>query len=73
MKTSFLVGLGSALLLASLAGCDRGLQDLDELPGVELHQPGRYLGKKDPLLEIAGSPELASQLADRLRSTQTDR
>lgn len=73
MKKSLLVGLPGLLLAAGLSGCDRGLQELDKLPGVELHQPGRYMGKRDPLLEQSGSPELANQLAERLERVQTDR
>jgi hypothetical protein len=73
IKTPLFVGLNSLLLAFVLAGCDRGLQDVEELSGIELHQPGRYLGKDDPLLERAGTPELANQLAERLQSTQTDR
>lgn len=73
MKKSLLVGLPGLLLAAGLAGCDQGFQELDELPGVQLHEPGRYLGKLDPLLEQSGSPELANQLAERLERVQTDR
>lgn len=73
MKKSLLAGLPGLLLAAGLAGCDQGFQELDELPGVQLHEPGRYLGKPDPLLEQSGSPELANQLAERLERVQTDR
>jgi hypothetical protein len=50
-----------------LAGC------YDEGPTVGLHEPGKYLGPKDPLLETAKSAQHEEVLAQRFKTVQTDR
>ena len=57
---------GSAILLWLLSGCTNSTT-------VELHEPGEYKGKTDPLLQVSGRPEHEAQLRDRLRAVQTDR
>ena len=49
-----------------LSGCIQ--KELDQL-----HQPGEYIGKQDPLLATAGGQELTAQLQQRLQQVQTDR
>ena len=39
----------------------------------QLHEPGVYKGKPDPLLEKSGSQEFAAKLEQRLNQVQTDR
>jgi len=65
MRQSIAVGL---LFVASVAlsGC------LDETT-VELHEPGEYKGRTDPLVELSGTPEFSARLEERLRQIQTDR
>jgi uncharacterized lipoprotein YajG len=66
---NFFKTAGSAVLLMSLvllSGCY-------EEPEVQLHQPGQYLGSKDPLLEIAGTAQQDERLAQRFKMIQTDR
>lgn len=69
MRYIVLMGL-PLIAVAGLGGCD---QSIEEPPGIQLHEPGEYLGKTDPFLEKSGTPELENQLADRLRRVQTDR
>ena len=40
---------------------------------VELHEPGEYSGKTDPLLKVTATPAHEQQLRDRLMQVQTDR
>ena len=58
-----------AWLLASLllTGC------IEEEIDKQLHEPGVYKGKPDPLLEMSGSQEFAAKLEQRLNQVQTDR
>ena len=42
-------------------------------PVVELHEPGEYTGKTDPLLQIADSPQHQQRLRERFKNVQTDR
>jgi hypothetical protein len=49
-----------------LAGCY-------EPATIEFHEPGVYKGKTDPLLSRSGTPELETQLQERLTKIQTDR
>ena len=58
--------LAGAALLWLLAGCT-------ESTTVELHEPGEYLGKTDPLLQVAGTREQAEKLRERVLMVQTDR
>jgi hypothetical protein len=37
------------------------------------HQPGKYVGKTDPLIARTATPEYAEQLRQRFDSVQTDR
>ncbi|MEE4375964.1 MAG: hypothetical protein V2J55_00410 [Candidatus Competibacteraceae bacterium] len=55
-----------AVLGLLLAGCS-------EPPTIEIHEPGVYKGKTDPLLSRSGTPELEEQLRERLTQVQTDR
>ena len=55
-----------AVLGLLLAGCS-------EPPTIEIHEPGVYKGKTDPLLSRSGTPELEAQLRERLTQVQTDR
>ena len=55
-----------AILLGSLPGCS-------DSTDVELHEPGQYLDKSDPLLELTEKPEHGEQLRKRLMMVQTDR
>lgn len=58
-----------ACLLASflLAGCIE--KEIEQ----QLHEPGVYKGKPDPLMEMSGSQEFAAKLEQRLNQVQTDR
>ena len=58
--------LGLCVLLLSASGCDTDTR-------VELHEPGQYKGARDPLLDVAGTPEFSSKLQQRLQQVQTDR
>ena len=40
---------------------------------VELHEPGEYTGKTDPLLKVTATPAHEQQLRDRIVQIQTDR
>jgi hypothetical protein len=67
MNFTKLIGFAIALLLvSSLSGCF-------EEPEVQLHEPGQYMGQKDPLLEVAGTSEQEERLAKRFEMIQTDR
>ena len=58
---------GIVLLLFLLAsGCGNSAT-------VEIHEPGEYSGKTDPLLKVAGTPAHEQQLRDRIMQVQTDR
>jgi hypothetical protein len=59
------VALVGGLVLLS-AGCDSQTT-------VELHEPGQYKGARDPLLDVAGTPEFEAKLRQRLEQVQTDR
>ena len=50
-----------------------GLTGCLEEPEVEIHEPGQYIGVRDPLLDKSGTPEFRQQLANRLNQVQTDR
>ncbi|MEZ5585200.1 MAG: hypothetical protein R3F37_22820 [Candidatus Competibacteraceae bacterium] len=63
MKPSRYMYLLAVLLLT---GCS-------EPPTIEIHEPGVYKGKIDPLLDRSGSSELETQLRERLTQIQTDR
>ncbi|MDX1604723.1 MAG: hypothetical protein R3202_00950 [Candidatus Competibacterales bacterium] len=66
--------LAAGLLLAGCGGGDRpSLQAVEQVTGIDLHEPGQYMGKTDPLLQKSGTEQLANQLADRLQQVQTDR
>tara|TARA_R110001592_G_scaffold322413_1_gene601348 strand:- start:240 stop:425 length:186 start_codon:yes stop_codon:yes gene_type:complete len=53
--------------LAALAGCD------DPKATVQLHEPGKYLGAKDPLLEKTAGGAKDEALKDRFAQIQRDR
>ena len=57
---------GSAVLIGLLGACTNSTT-------VELHEPGEYKGRTDPLLQASGTPEYEAQLRDRLMAIQTDR
>jgi hypothetical protein len=40
---------------------------------VELHEPGKYVGKSDPLLDQTGTPEHQARLAERFGLAAPDR
>jgi hypothetical protein len=61
--TAFIILSVSILLLS---GCY-------EEPEVQVHEPGQYMGAKDPLLEVAGTQQQQDRLAERLKMIQTDR
>ena len=68
MKTSMSM-LPAALvcgLLLLTVGCDSQIT-------VEMHEPGQYKGARDPLLDVAGTPEFTAKLQQRLQQVQTDR
>ena len=56
----------SLLAVLTLTGCF-------EQPEVVVHEPGKYMGKEDPLLKVAGSSEQDELLAKRFQMVQTDR
>lgn len=62
-KLTGMLCLSLSLLL--LGGCEEA--------AVELHEPGVYKGKPDPLLQHAGTPEHHEQLRKRMAQVQTDR
>lgn len=71
-----LLGIGCATLLAlGLVGCDDGsiMEQVAEPLNVELHEPGKYVGKHDPLLDQSGTPEHRARLAERFERAATDR
>ena len=61
----YVIGL-LAICFLLIAGCS-------EPPGIELHEPGEYKGKTDPLLKQSGTPEQEERLRERLLMVQTDR
>lgn len=64
--------VGPGLLLATalgLVGCQKAEKALD----VDLHKPGQYMGKHDPLLDKSANPQFQRRLAARLERVQTDR
>ena len=65
------LGIAVLPLVLLAAGCDQ--VSTVELPKVEMHEPGVYRGKPDPLLEIAGTPDQAKKLQNRIMQIQTDR
>jgi hypothetical protein len=44
-----------------------------ESPGISYHEPGKYKGPKDPLLELQRSPDQQEALRKRFALVQTDR
>lgn len=59
-----LIGLPVVGLL--LLGCSDSTK-------IEIHEPGQYKGKADPLLIASGTPPHQAQLKERLMMVQTDR
>jgi hypothetical protein len=55
-----------AICFLLIAGCT-------EPPEIELHEPGEYKGKTDPLLNQSGTAEQEERLRERLLMVQTDR
>lgn len=66
MAAKYMSGV-AVLGLALLVGC------AEEPPVVEIHEPGEYKGKLDPLLNKAGTAEHEGRLRERFRMVQTDR
>jgi hypothetical protein len=56
----------AALCLLILAGCYGPVE-------IAYHEPGHYLGPKDPLLAKERSPEQQQLLLERFNRGQTDR
>ncbi len=59
-----LIGIVAAMTL--LAGCN-------DSTSVEIHEPGQYKGRRDPLLDTTVTSEHKERLANRLEMIQTDR
>lgn len=55
------------LMVFALSGC------FEEKIQQELHEPGVYKGKPDPLLQKSGTQAFTAQLEHRLKQVQTDR
>ena len=53
--------------LTALAGCD------DPKATVKLHEPGKYLGKQDPLLGKTAGGANDKAIKDRFAQIQSDR
>ena len=54
------------LLILLASGCGNSAT-------VEIHEPGEYTGKTDPLLKVTGTPAHQQQLRERIMQVQTDR
>jgi hypothetical protein len=69
------LGVGAAVLLSlMLGGCNGAIMEMVAAPlAVELHEPGKYVGKSDPLLDQTGTPEHQSRIAERFEMAATDR
>ncbi|UCE31319.1 MAG: hypothetical protein JSW68_15045 [Burkholderiales bacterium] len=65
MRTMYLAALGGALALA-LTACGQET-------AVKLHEPGKYVGEKDPLLEKSRSAQHDEAMKQRFLLVQTDR
>jgi hypothetical protein len=58
--------LGLLVLSLWLPGCSESTK-------IELHEPGQYKGKADPLRLASATPQHQEQLRERLMMVQTDR
>jgi len=65
-RFSFALALG-ILGVVTLMGCD------DPRSKVQLHEPGKYIGPVDPLLEKSASGANEEALKQRFASIQRDR
>lgn len=69
-----LLGIGAAAVaVVALAGCDGLVERIAEPLNVELHEPGKYVGKTDPLLDQSGTSEHQARIAERFERAATDR
>ena len=57
----------AALVITALTGCD------DPKATVQLHEPGKYVGKVDPLLEKSKDGANDKALQERFAQIQRDR
>jgi hypothetical protein len=56
-------------MIVLLMGCS----EAPSIGSIHFHSPGKYTGKVDPLLTVAGTPKHEARLRARFQQIQTDR